>query len=472
MAYAQSGNGGEWGVPDPQDRNSTGAERLFDAVLCLLIEQGVDLLADALRPEDVTRRAGKSRASYYRTDGFPASATDAAARRKVLEAALDRGLRSGAGDLDQMLGAIDELLATSQTRMTPQDFVRAATAGNFDSYTDGTDWLQFFVTLLTINSAPLRASLADYFATITEHYSVAYAKALDHLGYEVRPPFTIKQFTLATMCLADGMMARRISDPTITRDLYVDLIEHLATSMLVRQGSTPEPMTALDLPVRGHSVPPTRTEIIEAAVRLFSRERLAMPTVSELADAAGCSERIVETHVGGVAGAIRSAWEEWAPWFDESVEQDRRSMRDPDPMTLLYRLAIRVATKAAENRALTRALLMLDLSGIAPRAGRPDAIGSMFERLLLEAAARGDFNAPTARRLPFDAERVGVFAMMLRSTVLNMVVTLPAAADADTAQHAAGCVEYVWASLMPPRRDTGDTDRDNSSDDGEPSTQP
>ncbi|MFM7686145.1 MAG: hypothetical protein ACKPDI_09515 [Actinomycetota bacterium] len=59
MAYAQSGNGGEWGVPDPQDRNSTGAERLFDAVLCLLIEQGVDLLAGALRPDDVTRRAGK-----------------------------------------------------------------------------------------------------------------------------------------------------------------------------------------------------------------------------------------------------------------------------------------------------------------------------------------------------------------------------------------------------------------------------
>jgi hypothetical protein len=251
VAYTQAGGSGEWSVPDPHDRNSTGAERLLDAVLCLLIEQGTDLLADALRPEDVTRRAGKSRASYYRTEGFPATATDAAARRKVLEAALDRGLRQGSADLDQMLDAIDELLASSPTRMTPQDFLRATTGGNFDSYVDGTDWLQFFVGLLTISSDTLRDSLGHFYTTVTDTYSEAYSKALDYMGYEVRPPFTIRQFTLATMCLADGMMARRISDPMITRDLYVDLIEHLATSMLVRRGSAPEPMTPLDLPVPG-----------------------------------------------------------------------------------------------------------------------------------------------------------------------------------------------------------------------------
>jgi len=456
VAYTQSGTSGGWSVPDPQDRNSSGAERLLDAVLCLLIEQGSDLLADALRPEDVTRRAGKSRASYYRTEGFPASATDAMARRKVLEAALERGLRNGSRDLDQMLGAIDDLLATSHSRMTPQEFVRAATADNFDSYTDGTDWLQFFVTLLTISSEPLRSSLSDFYSTVTDNYASAYGRALDHLGYEVRPPFTIRQFTVALMCLADGMMARRISDPAITRDLYVDLIEHFATSLLVRRGSAPEPMTPLDLPVRGHTVPPTRTEIVDAAMRLFARERLGMPTLAELADAAGCSERTVETHVGGVAGAIRAAWEEWAPWFDESVEHDRRSMLDPDPLTLLYRLALRVATRAVEHRGLTRALLMLDVSGSAPRTGRPDPVGALFEDLLLDAATRGDFSAPTATRLPFDAERVGVFAMVLRSNLLNLVLSAPASGGTNPADHARSCVDYVWAVLMPPRRDARD----------------
>jgi hypothetical protein len=156
-----------------------------------------------------------------------------------------------------------------------------------------------------------------------------------------------------------------------------------------------------------------------------------------------------------VAGAIRAAWDEWAPWFDESVEHDRRSMRDPDPLTLLYRLAIRVATRAAENRALTRALLMLDFSS-TPRAARPDPIGSLFERLLLDAASSGDFNAPTTKRLPFDAERVGVFAMVLRSNLLNMVLSAPALAEGSSADHARGCVDYVWAALMPPRRDRND----------------
>jgi AcrR family transcriptional regulator len=363
-----------------------------------------------------------------------------------------------------MLDAIDALLATSQTRMTPQDFLRATTGENFDSYVDGADWLQFFVTLLALNSPAVGASLADYFDTVTTQYSTAYARALEHLGYEVRPPFTIRQFTVATMCLADGMQARRIADPTITRDFYVDLIEHLATSMLVRQGSSPEPMTPLDLPMRGKAIPPTRTEIVDAAMRLFARERLGMPTTQELADAAGCSERTVETHVGGVAGAIRAAWEEWAPWFDESVEHDRRTMRDPDPLSLLYRLAIRVATRAAENRALTRALLMLDLSGTAGRAHRPDPLGAMFERLLLEAAARKHFVAPTASGLPFDAERVGVFAMVLRSNVLNMVLSAPVAPDNSPHQHAKACVDYVWASLMPPRRDGSD-----AADDHDPS---
>ncbi len=73
-------------LPDPEDRNSTAADRLKNAVLCLLVECGTPLLADALKPEEVTKRASKSRASYYRSEGFPASdANTAHIRRAVLE---------------------------------------------------------------------------------------------------------------------------------------------------------------------------------------------------------------------------------------------------------------------------------------------------------------------------------------------------------------------------------------------------
>ena len=53
--------------PDPQNRNSVAVDRLFDAVTCLLVERGAELLGEALKPEAVTARAGKARASYYRT---------------------------------------------------------------------------------------------------------------------------------------------------------------------------------------------------------------------------------------------------------------------------------------------------------------------------------------------------------------------------------------------------------------------
>lgn len=454
MAHSRSDNTGEWAVPNPHDRNSTGAERLLDAVLCLLVEQGTDLLADALRPEDVTRRSGKSRSSYYRTEGFPASSNDATARRKVLEAAVERGLQASAGDLTQMLGAIDELLSSVHDHDTPREFLRAATAGNFDAYTDGIDWLQFFVPLLTLSSPSLQRSLREYYSTVTERYAVAYTTALDHLGYTLRSPFTIEQFTVALMCLADGMNARRTADTGITREFYVDLIEHLATSMLVRRGSTPPPLAPLDIPLPGRVVAPTRTEIIEAAMRLLAREGAPMPTLTELADAAGCSERTVEVYVGGVAGAIHAASQEWAPWFGESIERDRLTMIDPDPLTLLYRLAIRVAARATEQRGLTRALLVMDVGGDNTQTETTDPVTLLFEQLLLEATARGDFAAPTAKHLSADRRNVTVFASLLRSTLLKTVLTTPTPSEAGSESYARDCVDYVWAALMPPRKES------------------
>jgi len=56
------------GIPDPTDRNLSAEDRLYLAVIYLLIEEGADLLAESLKPDDITKRAGKSRASYWRPD--------------------------------------------------------------------------------------------------------------------------------------------------------------------------------------------------------------------------------------------------------------------------------------------------------------------------------------------------------------------------------------------------------------------
>ena len=59
------------------------------------------MLAESLKPDDITKRAGKSRASYYRTAGFVGTPSDTnTSRRAVLDRAFARALGGAADDLD------------------------------------------------------------------------------------------------------------------------------------------------------------------------------------------------------------------------------------------------------------------------------------------------------------------------------------------------------------------------------------
>ncbi|MEY4338889.1 MAG: hypothetical protein RLZ14_739, partial [Actinomycetota bacterium] len=121
------------------------------------------------------------------------------------------------------------------------------------------------------------------------------------------------------------------------------------------------------------------------------------------------------------------------------------------PLTLLYRTAIRITQRASEHRGLTRALLMSEMGGAVGLENRLDPISALFERLLLEAAARGEHVTPTTDHLPFDAGRVRMFAVILRSNLLNLVCASPMVTEAGPLQHARRCVDYVWALFMPAR---------------------
>ncbi len=450
-------NTGVSGGPDPTDRNLPADDRLYWAVICLLLEDGSHLLAESLRPDDITKRAGKSRASYYRTVGF--AGTEAAShntRRMVLEGAFDRALRDAAADVSQIVDAVEEFTTEEWKGLTPQEFIRVTAAENYDWLDSPVDRAQFLSASLAHSSPVIRESLAAFYQSVTADYSTAYATLLSFLGYSVRPPFTIEHFTVAVMAMAEGLLMRRSADPSITKDLYVDLIELIATSMVVVDSTASGRTVSLDQLLPRTGEPPRRSAIIDAAINLFEHGRADSPTVEELAVAANCSPQTVMNHFGGVAGAVRAAWEEWMPWFDETVEIDRRSMRDPDPLTLLYRAAIRVTQRAIEHRNLTRALLMAELGGAVSMNDRPDPISLMFERLLLDAAERGEHVTPSTRQLPFDAGRVRMFAVTLRSNLLNLVCASPMALDTTTAEHARRCVDYVWALCMPARLGPGD----------------
>jgi len=421
-----------------------------------LIEEGADLLAESLKPDDITKRAGKSRASYYRTAGFVGTPSDTNnSRRAVLDRAFARALGGAADDVSQIVDAVDTFLSDDWKDSTPQEFIRATTADNYDWLNSPVDRAQFLASTLAVSSPDIRDSLHRFYASVTRDYSVAYAKVLSFLGYSVRPPFTIEHFTIAVMAMAEGLHLRRTADSAITKGLYVDLIELVATTMLMVDSTTSGRTVSLDQLLQPTGEPPNRSAIIDAAIGLFEHGRTDAPTVDDLARAANCSPTTVLNHFGGVAGAVRAAWEEWMPWFDESVEIDRRSMRDPDPLTLLYRAAVRITQRASEHRALTRALLMSELGGAMGLDGRPDPISVLFERLLLEAAERGEHVTPSTEQLPFDAGRVRTFAVTLRSNLLNLVCASPLVSDLSPHLHARRCVDYVWAVCMPARHHPG-----------------
>jgi len=441
-------------LPDPEDRNASAAERLTHAVICLLIEQATPLLADALKPDDVTKRAGKSRASYYRTEGFPASEVlNHAARVSVLERTLARVLDESAGDVEQVVGGIGQYIANGWISDSPREFARSTAEANFETMTHYESVLQLLAGALAPSSPTVTAALQDYYQRVTEAYTPAYQQLFDFWGYRPKPPITVEKFTTVLMALAEGLMLRHFGNGGIDRELFGELLSVVGTALMVADGDISQESVPPEHDLPGEVFPPSRAVIINTLVRLFESERATLPTTEELARAAGCTPQTIRSRFGGVVGVVRAAWDEWLPEFEEAAERNRQLLREPDPMNVLYRVAVAVATRAAEQPALTRALLMSEV-GVDPLAeiSRPEPISAIFERLVTEAAERGQFRSPAVHN---DAVATGsnmLFSRALRTSILNIVVGHPVPAGCATAQHARWCVDYVWALLMPSRQ--------------------
>ena len=450
--------------PDPEDRNASAAERLLNAVICLLIERGAPLLADALKPEDVTKRAGKSRASYYRTEGFPASeVNNPESRQNVLERVIAEVLTNSAADVENVVGGIAEYIANGWVSESPSEFIRGTAEANFEELADHTMLVQLFAGALAPSSPAIEESLGRYYRTVTDAYAASYSEVFRFWGYRPRPPLTTEKFTIAVMALAEGLMQRVCGDPTIDQALFAELIEIVGTGLLVADGDVAVESVPAEHHLPGEVPPPSRGAIIATLVRLFENDRITVPTVEELASAVGCTVQTIRSQFGGVVGVIRAAWDEWIPEFEEEVERNRRMLRQPDPMTLLYRVSVAVARRAAAQQPLTRALLMSEV-GVDPAssAERPEPISGIFERLLVESAQRGDFRAPAVHHDGVGTDPTFLFARALRTTILTIVVSHPVPTGFSSEQHAQWCVDYVWAVLMPTRATSGQLSQANS----------
>lgn len=438
---------------DPEDKNNSGADRLLEAVTLLLVERGAALAAASLKPDDVAARAGKSRASYYRTDGFPGTdlATGEESRMAVLEAALRRGLQRSARQVEQVTDAIDEFVEIGWRHMPPAEFLRSVSIENFDATADPDLITQLFAAALSVSSDIIADDLGNYYAEVTSTFSEQYRRLLDVLGYRMRPPYTIEHLAVGLMALAEGLAIRSLVDETITRDLYGNLVSHLAGCMMLAPGEAVDPFDPRHRAPAEPTTPLRRSEIIACLVRLLDGHRESMPSLDELAHRVGCSTEAITASFGSVTGVARAAWDEWAPEFVESIERDRRSTGDADPITLLYRCCLLIATRAAEQPGVARAVLIAEAGEGHVDGTRPDAVAEPLGSLLEEAAVAGIFTAPTPPGGHGGHGGSRFFAMSLRTTILTLVVTSPRREGVPADEHGRACVDYAWAVMMPPR---------------------
>lgn len=438
--------------PDPFDRNAPAADRLFNAIVCLLIERGAPLLADALKPEEVTARAGKARASYYRTAEFPgADALTDQVRTDVLEQLVARVLQASAADVSQVTGDIATYVENGWITDSPREFIRETSANNFDAMFDHTSVLQILAAALAPSSPAIADELGDYYRAVTDAHTRAYHEVFDFWKYRPRPPLTMEQFTTVVMALAEGLILRSFADPSIDRDTYAHLLEMVGGSLMVSMGDLARDTLPAEHHLPGAVPPPTRATLIATLLRLYEADRATLPTLDELARAAGCSPSTITSSFGGVVGMLHAAWAEWMPEFEE--EASRSASSGSDSLTTLYRVAIAVAKRAAEQLPLTRALLMSE-AGMAHTAAaiRPEPISELFDRLLRSAERDGQLRPPAVNLPDLPIDDTAVFARALRTLLLTIVSSGPPRGNRTADEHARWGVDYVWAMMMPARR--------------------
>lgn len=451
-------------LPDPMDRNRPGADRLFDAMCCLLFERGTHLVAESLRPELVAERAGKSRASYYRTTDFPGAHPSPGAsddlRVLALEALVRRQLGQSLADLGDAIELLGAIASDGLEGQSPAEVIRAAAALNFAEYrVDPAAYLGMLASFLSCSSEPIATSLGSYYGALEDAHTSLYVALCGQLGYRLAPPFTHRSLAVVATALVEGLGMRSLVDERIDEGFVADALELLARAVfVVADDPAHQPGVDLDMPRTRSRTSATRSTIITRALELFEHAEGPMPSLAAVAEASGCSEQTVARQFGSVAGIVHAAWAEWTPELMaplEGASGTRRTSESND----LYRVGLAVARRATQQRNLATALLHTMLTGgdrarhadPGGRAGSPVDPNPVVDalRLGVDAAVQaGTLVLPGATGLTTDDERAALFAQALAMHLLATVVATPRTPDRTPAQHATWCTDYVWSVLV------------------------
>jgi hypothetical protein len=395
--------------PDPENRNAPGYERLLDAVLCLLVESGTAALADGFKPDDVARRAGKSRASYYRTEGFPAGdVLNSESRVAVLEAAIDRALHLSAVDVNRRYETVDDDIAGGRVLADPGTAIRVSCEADFGTVKNALLSVRLYAAALAPSSMNVEASLRSHYDALTDSLVDAYDKVLRHWGYWPRRPLDLRQFVITMLGVADGLILRYCADETVDAPFYAEAMAAVAVGLLE--------------PVNGASQPNDNRPEGDAGRLLAAPPKLEAASSVEWV-------RQIEVALDSTAAGGSTDW-----------LQVLRSALDA------------LATCAVGDTAATRAVLTAT-TGIAAGESREapsDGLLALIEKLLNDAALQGTFRAPSTRSNGATRSRNALFAQALVSTVLTVVLGQQDPEIPSSEGHAAWCAEYVWDLLVQP----------------------
>lgn len=436
-------------LPDPQDMNKTGVDRLFQAVLCLLVERGADLVASALQPGDVTDRAGKARSGYYRTPGFPSedAVLGEVDRSEVLVESLDRAVNGFNLDEKIIVTGVRAYLAGLSEHASFRDALEMILRENY-----GVGSPAFTAYLMTgslaTSSEGACAVLNRYYAYVTGTYDQILGEVMARFGLRPLPPFESREVVTIVSALHDGLAMRGLVDDRIDKDLYARAGLLVFGSLLAVTDDSDQIATELD-PAGDVRSPTTKTrhQIVEEVRRFLADHAPAVPTLETLGRVVSCGPETLSAMFGGLLGLLEEVWRDLLPPVYDAHHRDRSTGKLGTGAQLRAHL-VRLGDLIDANASLAAALIRLRLSAAldATRTGRtvgdPSVPDEILEELVTRFRDEGGVDVPgLAGR---DAEEVvRDYCERMMSALIETILVrgersgLPGA-DVDE------CVSYIW----------------------------
>lgn len=440
-------------LPDPRNNNDSSVDRLFNAVQCLLVEKGFDIVAEGLLPGDVTDRAGKARSGYYRTPGFPTEDTvmGEVDRREVLAVALDRVVNDVDLEDRHVVQGVKAYLTGLSEATSFSDAMDTILRLNFGGGTP-----KFIVYLLCAALAPnsddAAQVLVKYFNYVTSTYEDVMTSVAQRFGLSALPPFTTREATILMSALHDGLALRGMVDESSNKDLYaragLALLGTLLGSVddIDRTVSTFDPVADLRAPTKK-----SRHQIVTDVRAFLVRQAPAVPDLETVARAVSCSPATLHALFGGLRGLLEEVWRDLLPPLYE-VHQHRVGTGKRGAAAQLRAHLVGVGTLIDENLSLATGLARLRIRGFV---GKPHEL-NVSDLLVLEDALLVEMVRALRDELGVVIPRYGnndevtavhEFCAVLQRALIDIVVQRRDP-DGRSRTDIDECVSYVWDLLI------------------------